>query len=336
MVQTPKDNDLILIRASQAWPFVDTLTRLGGPVVTLCRRAGMPLKAVRAKRGVIGGRSLWRFVGYASEHMNLEHFGYLTAVDHPVNSAGRLGSFRLRMAPTLEHLVRYFIEDIRSQTTGIRYSLKKEDGHTWFERDPVIRDQGASWQAEQYVIMFIVQIVRLYAGQKWLPVRLRITSQPYPVPVPSEWSPIAIEWGCTTTGIRIDADTMAIENPDFAAARADLCDELLESSLSRLHIEDLVDRQIWSQDLGIENTANELGVSVTTFKRRLNDIGQTYSAIVEDRRMHWAKKLLAQPHVPISSIAHTLGYAHTSNFSRAFSRIEGVAPFAYRTQLLTN
>ena len=117
-----QDDDLLLIKASQAWPFVDTLSRLGGPVVTLCRRAGIPLKAVRSKRGVIGGRSLWRFVEYASEHMNLEHFGYLTAVDHPVDSAGQLGGFRLRMAPTLDHMLRCFVEDIRSETTGTRYS----------------------------------------------------------------------------------------------------------------------------------------------------------------------------------------------------------------------
>ena len=327
-----QDDDLILIKASQAWPFVDTLARLGGPVAELCRQAGMPLNAVRSKRGVIGGISLWRFVKYASEYMNLDHFGYLTAVEHPVDSAGQLGGFRLRMAPTLDHMLRCFVEDIHSETTGTRYSLKQEDGQTWFERDPVIRDRSAGWQAEQYVIMFVVQMIRIYAGQKWLPSRLWISSQPHPVGVPAEWLPIEIEWGQPTTAIHIGADVLALENPEFAQAR-DRSGDNLEPPMPLLHIENLVDRQIWTKETGITNAASELGVSETTLKRRLRNNNQSYSALLKNRRQYWAKHLLREPNVPIKDIARTLGYAHTGNFTRAFARIENMSPTEFRLQV---
>jgi AraC-like DNA-binding protein len=284
---------------------------------------------------VIGGRSLWRFVQYASEYMKLEHFGYLTAVEHPVDSAGQLGGLRLRMAPTLDHLLRCFVEDIRSETNGTRYSLGQEDGQTWFKRDPVIKDNAAGWLAEQYVIMFVVQMVRIYAGQEWLPTRLRISSQLHPVAVPNEWSPIAIEWGQPTTDIHIGAEVLALANPEFVEARDRLSNEIEKFSTPLLHIESLLDRQIWSHEIGIANAAFELGVSETTLKRRLRKNGQSYSALLESRRHYWAKKLLREPHIAIKTIAQTLGYAHTPNFTRAFSRIEGSTPTLFRNQSLS-
>jgi len=335
-VQSRDNNELYFIKAAQAWPFVDTVSRRGGPVVSLCRQAGMPLKAVRQKSGVIGEHSLWRFVEIAAKQLDLEHFGYLTAVEHPVDSAGKLGNLRLRMAPTLEDLLRFFIEDVRAESTGTYYSLKRESGQVWFDRVPIFRDSGASWQAEQYVIMFVVQIVRLFAGDGWLPSRLRISSRLNPVPVPEEWSTIDIECGKPTTGVHIDVGLLGLQNPDFVNARDQLRDAIDTAPVSLLQLADLVDRQIWSQELGIENAAAELGFSVTTLKRRIRDNGETYSAIVENRRQHWARKLLEEPHITISSIAHTLGYAHTSNFCRAFSRAEGITPMAFRLEAVTD
>ena len=114
-----------------------------------------------------------------------------------------------------------------------------------------------------------------------------------------------------------------------------LDDKIEKSSTPLLQIENLVDRQIWTHDIGIANAAFELGVSATTLKRRLRDKGQSYSALLEKRRHHWAKELLRKTHIAIKTIAQTLGYAHTPNFTRAFSRIEGISPTLYRNQALS-
>lgn len=50
----------------------------------------MPVEAVRSGEGVIGEHSLRDFVGLASQHLDCEHFGYLTAVDHPIILTGQL------------------------------------------------------------------------------------------------------------------------------------------------------------------------------------------------------------------------------------------------------
>ena len=47
-------------------------------------------------------------------------------------------------------------------------------------------------------------------------------------------------------------------------------------------------------------------------------------------RFKTAKRMLADPEVPIKEIAYGLGYHHTSSFTRAFERHVGKSPTAYR------
>lgn len=323
-------NPIHLIKAAQAAPFVHTLERLGAPIESLSLQAGMPLDAVLKRKGVIGERSLWRFVGYAAEQQKLDHLGYMAAVEHPVDSAGELGGLRMRMAPTLGKLLEFFIEDVQGESTGTYYSLRHSKEHTWFHRTPIFPDSEASWQAEQYVITFVIQIVRLCAGDRWLPPRLHITSSKRPLRLPDEWSEIDIGWGHSATEIAIEEQVMALPSGDASSELDRRHDRKPGDEFTVLDIAYLVDRQIWSGRTSIDEAADELGLSVTTLKRRLRETGKPYSTVVDNRRLYWAGKLLGKTDMPIRDIARTLGYKHASNFTRAFERIAGMSPSAFR------
>jgi len=321
--------ELYFIKAAQAKPFVDTLTRLGAPVELLARQAGMPIDAVRQGTGVIGERSLWRFLSYGAKSVNQEFLGYHTALEHPVTKAAKIGGLNLRLAPTLESIFEYFLKDVRAEANGADYYLHDDDDNIWFHRKPIFRDSDASWQAEQYVVSFIIQIIRLCADPDWLPAKIRISSQSSLVPVPPEWSTIAFEWGYPATEICIERATMSLPprvNRTIVENKADR-----DSGNSALqNFSGLVDRQVWSGTIGIENAANELGVSTTTLKRRLLELGTSYLEIVKQRRHTWACQMLSNSNKSISEIAHDLGYRHRPNFTRAFSRLAGMSPAAYR------
>ena len=83
---------ILLLKAAQAKPFVETAMRLGAPVKSLARQASMPIRPVLAGEGVIGEHSLWRFIELAGRHCSCEQIGYLTALDHPVTSTGLLAA----------------------------------------------------------------------------------------------------------------------------------------------------------------------------------------------------------------------------------------------------
>ena len=328
-VTATRNSDIHLIKSAQVWPFFDTVSRRGGPVVSLCRKAGLPLEAVRNKRGVVGEYAAWRFIECAAEQLGLEHFGYICAVEHPVDSALELGGLRLRMAPSLEKLLEYFIEDVRADDTGTPYRLETGGDLAWFHRELILRGSGASWQTEQYVITVTIQIVRLCAGPAWLPPRLRIASSARPLPVPGEWAGMDIEWGHDATQIAIENHVMALPSREASEELDRRYDRCVDDDLTVLDIEYLVDRQIWSGGTSAVAAAEELGLSVATLKRRLRERGKAFSAVVSDRRLYWAKELLGTT-IPIRDIAGTLGYPYPGNFTRAFSRMAGMTPADFR------
>jgi AraC-like DNA-binding protein len=322
--------DLYLIKAAQATPFVDTLTRTDAPVEDWSTAAGLPLDAVRRREGVIGERSLWRFIEYAIQSGSHEFLGYRTALKHPITCAAELGGFRMRQAPTLRLLLEQFIEDIGGESTGTHYGLVPEQDSLWFHRRPIFFDSPASWQAEQYVISFVIQIVRLAAGADWLPRQMRICSLAEPGPIPTEWALIQIEWGNDDTEIRIDRSTAELPPRIDCESDGGEIDRADSQAGRWMTIDDLVDRQIWSGELGLDKAAHELGLSPTTMKRHLAAAGSSYSKVLEQRRKRWACQLLAESEVSIQEIARALGYRHKGNFTRAFIRMSGSPPLIYR------
>jgi len=85
-------------------------------------------------------------------------------------------------------------------------------------------------------------------------------------------------------------------------------------------------------DVGLEKAADETGLTVITLQRWLRQQNTSYSKLVEIARSRRAQELLRKTDRTIATIAQDLGYRHQSNFTRAFERMVGVSPSAFRNQ----
>ena len=77
------------------------------------------------------------------------------------------------------------------------------------------------------------------------------------------------------------------------------------------------------------NLADELGLSLRTLQRRLEDEGATFEAVLDAYRHREAVRLLAQKRLTVREIANRLGYQEASSLSRAFKRWTGRSPRAW-------
>ncbi len=80
----------------------------------------------------------------------------------------------------------------------------------------------------------------------------------------------------------------------------------------------------------LETAAQRLLLSARTLKRRLQEEGQTYQALLDAVRLQEAQRLLLLTELRLEEIAHLLGYANPANFSRAFRHWSGMPPSVYR------
>lgn len=322
-----------LIQAAQAKPFIETASRLGVPVKPLANRAGLPLKSVLKGDGVIGEHSLWRFVQQASSHPGCEYLGYLTALDHPIVPDIQLGGMAISLAPSLKELLEVFFCEVVTESDSCDYQLVSQGRSSWFVRNLVIKDGVDGWQPELYVLTIIMQIVKLCAPGDWLPRRIRIATRDAPQNIPADWGSVDIEWGWHRTEMLIEGSVLNLP-PRYT-------DEIMQPKPDTAHakrnlilLHDLIDRQIWTRQVGLNNAANELGMSSATLKRRLADMNTSYSELLGERRLHHGIRLLESSNLSVKRIAKDLGYSAVSNFSRAFSKAKGISPSRWRNKQL--
>lgn len=77
--------------------------------------------------------------------------------------------------------------------------------------------------------------------------------------------------------------------------------------------------------------AQQLNTSERTLRRQLQSEGSNFRAVVDEVKNALAKKYLNGTTLPMSDIAHLLGYAEAFHFRRAFSRWNSMTPQQFRT-----
>lgn len=77
--------------------------------------------------------------------------------------------------------------------------------------------------------------------------------------------------------------------------------------------------------------AQELGLSVRTFHRRLADEGLSYQSMLDDMRQVVASELLEVTHLSIDQVAERVGFADATSFRKAFRKWTGRSPTDVRS-----
>ncbi len=82
---------------------------------------------------------------------------------------------------------------------------------------------------------------------------------------------------------------------------------------------------------GVADFAAELGVTPTHLTRCCNSAcGRPASALLQDRRIFEARRLLTETRLPVRKIAEDLGFNSAAYFTRAFQHLTGRSPSDFR------
>jgi AraC-like DNA-binding protein len=136
-------------------------------------------------------------------------------------------------------------------------------------------------------------------------------------------------------------DTAHLDDPlpqaDSSMARLclDQCRQLLEKRRVRTGVAGRVrDRllQMPSEMPGIDRVAEDLCMAPRSLRRRLEEEGTSFRALVDEVRQMLAEELLMMAGIKLEEIATRLGYAESASFIHAFKRWKGVSPNVFREQ----
>lgn len=83
----------------------------------------------------------------------------------------------------------------------------------------------------------------------------------------------------------------------------------------------------------IDQIAQDMHLSTRTLQRRLNELRQPFSKVLDRVRQELAMQYIQDPELSQFDIALILGFTQQTSFIRAFRRWYGISPGAYRTQI---
>jgi AraC-like DNA-binding protein len=145
--------------------------------------------------------------------------------------------------------------------------------------------------------------------------------------------PGMVRFGQPENRLWFDADTLALPFVTADAAALAMTREQCERELDALGFEGPFADRVRSLSLhggggarSLVDVAVQLHVSTRTLKRRLAELGTTYSALLDDERKRRALALLRTTTLTMDEIAERLGYSDVANFGRAFRRWTGSTP----------
>jgi two-component system response regulator YesN len=89
-----------------------------------------------------------------------------------------------------------------------------------------------------------------------------------------------------------------------------------------------------STDIQVDDVARAIATSRRQLQRVFGEIGgTTFRADLTRIRMTRAARLLEEPSLAIADIGRSVGYRQAAQFAKAFRRVHGVTPSAYRKGL---
>jgi AraC-like DNA-binding protein len=192
---------------------------------------------------------------------------------------------------------------------------------------------------EWFSIMSMVTVIRHFEGESWMPAAIALQSQDSAGQYARSLFPDTLFYSCQQeTGIEFPASLLGMTNIE---------DRLLHDGVQPGAVSGGYNPVNWDFPTSLQkllraylddgypdiNLAAEIaGSSVRTLQRRLSQYGLSYSELIHQVQIEYAKELLADNDLRTLDVAYAVGYQDSSNFARAFRRIAGLSPKQYRSQ----
>lgn len=324
-----------LTRACILVPAAAFLRRIGSPPGRLLVSSGLPERILDDPEGLVPTAGTVRFLDCAAKREGIEALGLLAGQERHVDVLGVLGRM-LCASPTLGDALRVQIENHHAFSSHGRIWLRPSGDQLQLCQSFSSGFDDTWAQADHYLMMILVGLLRLGAGPEWRPAQVQFqTRERRTVRDVAALSNASIAFGQSISAITFPPELLRA--PLRQPARARLPEQSLEAWRASAPSEDFVGavgqvvKTLSSAGCPrVAQTAGALGTSTRTLQRRLAAGGVSHEALVERARLSTAATLLADTNTRILDVALDVGYADHAHFTRAFRRWTGTTPIAFR------
>ncbi|MGI9413114.1 MAG: helix-turn-helix domain-containing protein, partial [Hyphomicrobiales bacterium] len=209
---------------------------------------------------------------------------------------------------------------------GVRFSYRcNEQGNV-----------GWRYHADM-VLCVLVDVVRCFLGPAWVPTYIEVSyrrdragsdlEDHFGVPVLFDRPDAAIVFSPDL----LDAPLLHKPCSPHVVTRADVVRQNSRPPHGFVgSTEEVVRQRLLAGQTDLDGAAAKLGIGPRTLQRRLSDEGTSYNGLLARCLRLRAAELVAEDALTMGQVSDALGFASQTHFARAFKRVTGITPGAYR------
>jgi AraC-like DNA-binding protein len=323
---------LPLVECSALQPFVGYLRERGCDVERMLASRHVAPEMVARGVGRVTKVQAYGFLEQAALEVGLPDLGFRVGETFYPSKMGAVGRAVLQ-APTLAEALRAFANYLKCWVAENDVTLERVGDEVWLRvttTDGLTLNRGA---ANQNGVFLLIHIVQLAAGPGWRP--LALLGPPGSEELHEGFDALAgveTHIHASDIGIRFPAALLALPLRHVQTDLEDGCRPLEPARGFAAALGQALLDQLPYDGLGSLPVAAEIsGMSRRSLQRRLAEEGLTFRRLTERLRFCAARDmLLAEPGSSVRDVASVLGYSGANNFRRAFRRMAGCSPGAYR------
>jgi AraC-like DNA-binding protein len=326
---------MALVRGTSLSGIGELIASLGGDPGALLRAAAIDEAAVGKHDMFLPLARVAVAIETAAAVTSTPDFGRRLAETQGIEILGPVG-VAARTAATVADALGIFERFLAAYTPGLAVRLHFAGDAAFFECLFLDKDLPAAiQQSTELTLGVTLQVLRLLIGNRFAPVSVHLPHES--LAPPADYRRF---YGCTplfaqpTAGFTINRSDLEqplrhdqLAHETAVAYLANITDP--DDSAAR-SVRILASQLLPSGTVTLELVAMQLNLHPRALQRRLADEKTTFAAIVDSLRRDRAEHLLRHTRLPLSHLAHELGYAEHSVLTRSCLRWFGCAPAAYR------
>ncbi|MCG8442464.1 MAG: AraC family transcriptional regulator [Caulobacterales bacterium] len=319
-------------------PVVDRLREEGVRARPLLKRLGIDPACLDDVDERVSLRQYVQFFEDAAEACGNPYFGLDAGRLRDSGSLGAIG-FLFLSAPTLQDAfmgLRDYLQALQEASECNLYI--EEDGARSIYR--IIDDSIAPRRQDtEYSVSATFSLVVSYVGAAFTPREVTFEHERV-----GSHSRYESHFGCDVffgqplNSIVFDKEFLAVSAPRISRTLYPIIASHLRDVMSTraaptslaAQVSALLTGPVLAGGPTIGRIAEKLGMSESTLARRLRAEGASFNAVLADKRMSVAQRLLTHSDTPIGEIALSLGYAENASFTRAFKAWCDMTPEQFR------
>ena len=234
---------------------------------------------------------------------------------------------------TLEDALLSVQNSFNTDATHVRVSLEMHLGQRWFCRHATFEEHPHFLWSEVFAVLYSIELIRTLTKSAWMPERIMLQSQQSDIFMSVLDQPVQLFVGQDMTALSVSEKELQTKVHIPSTFPAQTTPIVKWHSSFTDSVFTALQPYMKEHVLTIDKACALLKITPRTLQRRLKEENTSFRKIKDSLIFFLSNDLMAKGH-SLTYIAHQLGYANLSQFSRAFKRISGMTPKLYKTVIL--